>query len=232
MGKKQYDLFVEVLRRFKEAGILKSLVLIGSWCIPFYKEYFKELKNLSPIRTRDMDFLVPLDAKFKKRVNVIELLEDLGFKYEFLGEEGYIRLLHPLLMLEFLVPDLGRGSDKPYKLPDLAINAQRLRFLGMLAEVTIKVNIEGIDVIMPHPVSFALQKLLASKRRSGAKRKEKEDKDKRTALQIIEAMIKEGEAAPIKGVFKSMHRNRQRDVLKVLKEEDAVEVLDVLSDAV
>jgi hypothetical protein len=230
--KKQYDLFLEILRRLKKAGILKSVVLIGSWCIPFYKEYFEELKNISPIRTRDIDFLVLLDAKFKKRANVIELLEDLGFKYEFLGEKGYIRLLHPLLMLEFLVPEFGRESDKPYKLPELGINAQRIRFLGMLADVTIKVDIGGIDVVMPHPVSFALQKLLAGKRRSGAKRKEKEAKDKLVSLQILGAIIEAGEIAPVKGIFKSMHKNRQRDVIKVLKEEGAVEVLHVLSDKV
>jgi len=175
-----------------------------------------------------MDFLVPLDAKFKPKVDVIELLKDLGFRDNFVGQEGYIKLMHSLLILEFLVPELGRGSDKPYKLPDLGINAQRLRFMEILAEDTIQVNFEGIDVILPHPVNFALQKLLICKRRSGANKKEKSEKDKSVAIQILRALNKSGEAAPIKGIFKSLHKNRQKTILQILEEEKEYPLCDLL----
>ena len=143
MDKKQYKLLVEVLRKFQDKGILKSIILIGSWCVPLYKEYFEELKNVSTLRTRDMDFLIPLDAKFKMSVDVVDLLKDLNFKEKFVGKEGYIQLIHAYLTLEFLVPERGRSSDKPYKLTNLGVNAQRLRFMDMLTEDTIQVEIEG-----------------------------------------------------------------------------------------
>jgi len=54
VDKKQYKLLLEVLKRFQNKSILKSIILVGSWCIPLYKEYFKELKNVSTLRTRDM----------------------------------------------------------------------------------------------------------------------------------------------------------------------------------
>lgn len=88
MDKKQYKLLLEVLKRFQDKGILKSIVLIGSWCIPLYKEHYKELENVSTARTRDMDLLVPLNAKFKNKINVYELVKDLGFEEEFFGKGG------------------------------------------------------------------------------------------------------------------------------------------------
>ena len=40
MEKSQYELCVEVLRRLDNAGVLKDVVLVGSWCTLFYKDFF------------------------------------------------------------------------------------------------------------------------------------------------------------------------------------------------
>lgn len=230
MDKKQYKLLLEVLKRFQDKGILKSVILVGSWCIPLYKEYFEELKNVSILRTRDMDFLVPSDAKFKTSVDVVALLKDLDFKKKFVGQEGYIRLVHAYLTLEFLVPEKGRGSDKPYELPELGLNAQRLRFMDILEEETIQVELEGIKIIVPHPVNFALHKLLICTRRSGSNKKEKAEKDKRVAVQILNSLIKAKEIAPIKGIFRALHENRKKEILQTLKTEDTTEILGILQN--
>jgi hypothetical protein len=42
--KSQYDLCIEVLRRLDKAGILKDIVLVGSWCTLFYKKFFSGQK--------------------------------------------------------------------------------------------------------------------------------------------------------------------------------------------
>jgi len=55
--KNQYNLCIEVLKRFENAGIMSNVILIGSWCIPFYKQYFSGVKYISAIKTRDMDIL-------------------------------------------------------------------------------------------------------------------------------------------------------------------------------
>ena len=46
MEKSQYDLCAEVLGRSDKAGILKDIILIGSWCTLFYKEYFGKTKYM------------------------------------------------------------------------------------------------------------------------------------------------------------------------------------------
>jgi hypothetical protein len=81
--KQQYELCVEVLRRLDKAGVLKSLILVGSWCMSFYQEYFKTIKYAPSIRTRDIDFMVSGSIKVKSRVDLAELLKDLGFMVGF-----------------------------------------------------------------------------------------------------------------------------------------------------
>lgn len=224
----QRKLFKEVLKRFQKAGILESVILIGSWCIPLYKKYFEELKTVSPMRTRDMDFLVPLDAKFENKVDIAALLKDLGFKTVFQGQHGYMRLVQPYLILEFLVAEKGRGTEKPYNLSALSVNAQRLRMLDMLTEETIQIEVDGIEIILPHPVLFALHKLTISSRRSGKNKIEKAGKDKKVAIEILNAFAKEKYLAPIKGLFNSLHKNRQKEIISILYKENEEMILNIL----
>jgi hypothetical protein len=128
----QYDLCTEILHRLDREGILKKTILIGSWCLFFYKEYFK-LAEFSPsIRTRDIDILIPIPVKFEQKVDVFELIKDLGFILDFRKPDGYMRFMHPELILEFIVPERGKARAEPFDLPELGINAQPLRFMELL----------------------------------------------------------------------------------------------------
>jgi hypothetical protein len=49
--KNQYKLCLEVLKRLEESGILRDVVLIGSWCISFYKDYFGSVQYPTVIKT-------------------------------------------------------------------------------------------------------------------------------------------------------------------------------------
>lgn len=60
MEKSQYKLCMKTLRCLSDAGVLDELLLIGSWCVPFYKAYFSGITYFTEIRTRDIDFLVPV----------------------------------------------------------------------------------------------------------------------------------------------------------------------------
>ena len=117
MEKNQYELCLEVLRRFNRAGVLRDIMLIGSWCMPFYRDYFSSVTYSSVIRTRDIDFLIPDPRKIHGQTDIPELLKDLGFIVRFSGSKGYIKLEHPDLLIEFLSPEKGRGMDGPVKIP-------------------------------------------------------------------------------------------------------------------
>jgi len=223
--KSQYDLCVEVLRRLDRVGILKDIVLVGSWCTVFYKDFFTSKKYMASLTTRDMDLLIPQPRAIKAKVDIGELLKDLGFIVGFTGSQGYIRLEHPQLIVEFLVPERGKGSDKPYSLPQLGLNAQALRFLEFLSQDTIKSKVGSINVTLPHPANFALHKLVVMGRRHKA---EKQAKDKDAAIKILNALIDTEQSITIKNAFQSMSKRWQGMVKKQLTDITEKRILEAL----
>lgn len=228
MEKKQYELCLEILRRFNKADILKHFILIGSWCVLFYKDYFESNDSIkyTAIKTRDIDFLISAPSKIQVNVDIPALLQDLGFMVIFRGQKGYIQLDHPDLILEFLVPEKGRGTNKPYALPQLKVNAVALRFLNFLTDSTIKVKVENFFVAVPHPANFALHKLIIFQRR---RNEDKAAKDRSSAVEILKALIEKGEAQTIVKIFASVPSKWQAKIIKGLEAAGEREILNILS---
>ena len=57
--------------------------------------------------------------------------------------------MHPELIVEFLVHEKGKGTDRPVKIPPLGVNAQALRYLNFLLENTVTAEYEGILAKVP-----------------------------------------------------------------------------------
>ena len=225
MEKSQYELCVEVLRRLDRVGVLKHVVLVGSWCTLLYREYFPSCAYTPSLKTRGIDLFIPKPQAVDSDTDVAELLKDLGFVVGFTGAQGYIRLEHPQLIVEFLVPEKGRPSDKPYPLPRLRLNAQALRFLDFLAKETITARIDEITVTLPHPVNFALHKLLVLSRRPTP---EKQTRDKEAAMRVLTALITEGQEGIIRSAFDAMPRRWRTIVKRQLTDPLDRRVLDFL----
>jgi len=225
--KSQYDLCIEVLRRLDAAGILQDIVVVGSWCTFFYEGFFGRKRYTSSLTTRDMDLLIPEPRAIKAKADVAELLKDLGFVVGFSGSQGYIRLEHPQLIIEFLVPEKGRGFDKPYPLPQLGVNAQALRFLDYLCENTITSKAGSVTVRLPHPANFALHKLLVISRRAKA---EKQAKDEEAATRILAALIDSNRKDEIRRAFCAMPKKWQGKVRKQLAAVTDEKILKFLQE--
>jgi len=200
-------------------------MLIGSWCLPFYKEHFFGIVYSSAIRTRDIDFLIPDPRKIRGQTDIPALLKDLGFIVSFSGSKGYTKLEHPDLLIEFLSPEKGRGMDGPVKIPQLGVNATALRYLNFLVENKIKVDVENFTVCLPHPVNFALHKLIIFQRRI---KKEKADKDREAATMLLRALIKKGDGKRIKSVFDLIPPLWRKSVLKGLQNVEDKDILRML----
>jgi hypothetical protein len=222
---KKYALCLEVLRRIKKAGILNEIMVIGSWCIYFYRDYFSDVDYSSSIRTRDIDFLIPIPYKSKRKVDITELLKDLGFIVDF-HIKGYIRLLHPELIIEFLVPKKGKGLDKPYPLPQLGVNAQSLRFLDFLVENSMKFKINNLILNLPHPAAFALHKLIISSRRH---KEDKRIKEREEAIRILNYLVSKGEKEKIKELFDSMPKKWRAKVFRVLETSEQRDLINMIT---
>jgi len=156
------------------------------------------------------------------------LLKDLGFIVGFKGSKGDIILRHPDLMVEFLVVEKGKGSDKPYPLAQLGINAIGLRFLSFLTLNTIRVKVDKMELILPHPANFALHKLIVAQRR---KNKDKKEKDHAAALNVIKALIKKKESKKLRKAFNSVPVKWQGKIVKELKAVTEDEIVQMLRGA-
>lgn len=225
MDKRQYNICLEVLRRLDGSGILPKLVIIGSWCLPLYRDFYFCDHVVSTLRTRDIDFLVSRDIKFNNKVDLPTLLEDLGFILDHSYPEGYMKLIHPELIIEFLVPETGRGTTKPYPLPELSMNAQRLRFLELLESDRIIVDFNGLKVTLPHPVNFGLHKIIVSSRRKNA---EKKAKDIEAGLEVLRLCVDNTDEQKLIELFKNISEKQRKKVIKTLEDNKAEDILRCL----
>jgi hypothetical protein len=147
----------------------------------------------------------------------------LGFIPILKGAKGCIKLVHPDLILEFLVPERGKGIEGPYPLPKLGINATTLRFLSFLSENTVKVKIEELSLTLPHPANFGLHKLIVSERRD---KEDKAMKDRKIALEVLKTLVAKGRKDEIFNVFQSAPRGWQEKIVKCLRESGEKEIVD------
>lgn len=219
------ELCLEVLRRLDKAGVLQEIILVGSWCAYFYPDYFGKQTRLSPLRTRDIDFLIPTPPKIKGEVHMIELLKDLGFIPDWQGD-GFLRLSHPELIIDFLVAQRGKGTDKPYNVKALGIKAQPLRFVSLLSDDTIVVKSHGLSLTLPHPANFALQKLIISGRRPN---KDKATKDRLQAVEVLRVLVERGEGDGIRTKFQKLPIGWRKAVLDGLKAADAEDLRSLVA---
>lgn len=209
----QQRLVCRLFRSLEGAGVLNHVVLIGSWCLLAYKHYFTGVPFEPGIRTRDIDLLVPTPLRLTQPVDIEQVLGPLGFVLRRGGDKGYMQFVHAELMLEFIVPERGRGSEKPYDLRALGINAQPLRYMDFLCKDVLQLPFGGLDVSVPHPARFALLKLIVSGRRQ---KPVKRENDLRQAEQVIRALVVSGQQEKLREVFAAMPKKWQGDVRRAL----------------
>ena len=182
----QFDVLLDLLRKFDREGILRNMMLIGSWCLFFYRSALWENSNLPVIRTLDADFLIPNPSSLKRDVDVSAILKEMGFVPTFYRSSDWIVYDHPELRVEFLIPELGKGHDKAQEIKKLHVKAQRLRYLNLLAEHPRSVSYGGLSLCVPEPAAFALHKLIVSSRRTNEL---KRGKDLDSAIALLDYIL-------------------------------------------
>ena len=140
MEKNQYDLMVNILNKLNEAGVLSEITIVGSWCQWFYQNHlFDTSSSFSVFRTRDIDFMINDQPNLRIDANIPELLKELGF-IEGRDSDGYYRLEHPDLIVEFLLPNNRKGTTH---LSELNIVASSSRMLKIFQDDIITIDMEN-----------------------------------------------------------------------------------------
>lgn len=197
-----------ILRVFDRHGLWESGVeLIGSWCFYLYQRHLGVRPY--PLKTQDIDFLLPYPYRGRAKINLVEELEGLGFRHDF-RPDGSLYLWNAELRIEFMVPERGRGMEKAASVPSLGLRAIPLRFMDILLEHPIPVVEDGIQVSVPDPAAFCLHKLLIASRR---RRPESREKDFQQALATAAAVKPE----VLRKLYLSFPKSWQKTVIQNLQ---------------
>ncbi|PCI38042.1 MAG: hypothetical protein COB53_05320 [Elusimicrobia bacterium] len=166
------DLFRKILKLFDALGLWENGVeLVGSWSFLLYQRHLG-VRPL-PLRTQDVDFLLPWPYSNKRNVDMKSALEPLGFRIA-IAANGTTSFTHPELKLEFLVPEHGKGGMDYREIKPLGVKAIPLRFMDMLLKNSIMLKEGGVKVRVPLPLNYCLHKLMIAQRRIKADKKEKD----------------------------------------------------------
>ncbi len=167
---------------------LTHLVIVGGWAHRLHRFHpLATSQEYQPLRTRDVDLAFSLNAPLEGDLR--DALKQAGFKEELSGEDTppvthyYLGEEDAGFYAEFLTVKQGSGLKRDGK-PDLTVSkagitAQKLRHLELLLEAPWKVQIGGetevpveghVELVVPNPVSFIVQKLLIHKHRDDDKK--------------------------------------------------------------
>lgn len=213
------EIVEKVLRVFHDNNIFnEGIELIGSWCFQLYQRHLGA--KSFPLRTQDIDFLIPHPYRGREHKGFINQLEQLGFTCDF-DNDGSLYLWNSELKIEFIIPQKGRGIERTIKIKELGISAIPLRYVSILLDNPITVKEGDINILIPNPVNFCIHKLIIASRR---KKIEKSLKDLQQAIST--SVITDSQE--MKKVFDSLPKKWKQAILLML--ERAKEELPLLID--
>ncbi len=157
---------------------LPDVVIAGGWVPLIYYHYLLSDKKREPLRTKDIDIVVPEHLKKRRNKTVDAILREAGFKMCFksrhtppvISYEGTIGEFE--VEIEFLTHLRGAGKDQVAVVQE-GLHAQQLRFIIVLLENSINIEIDDfklkgnelLRVRVPSPGAFVFQKGLTFVRR-------------------------------------------------------------------
>ncbi len=134
----------EILTVLNDEGVLKDIILIGSWCLLFYKHIFAEFEPT--VRTSDIDFFVPNPKAIKEKDGLIKSLkcinydivrDSLTYKSTFISPNGF--------EIEFLTK-LNRNQLVCVELGNTHIYAESLSYVDIFAGNYFEVTYNNMEI--------------------------------------------------------------------------------------
>lgn len=151
-----------LLEMLSSVGFFEESMLIGSWVMPLYREFFDVTYVL---RTMDIDFAVQLLKGGKSnRMDLQELIVSGGFT-PFFTQSGLQKFTRDGFTIEFIVHRRGGRDEDSVFVRNWNITAVPLPFVNMLTGFPFLAEFPGYKVRAPIPEAFFLHKLITSTRR-------------------------------------------------------------------
>ena len=214
---KAEELVLGILKSLHDADVLSEMMLIGSWCLPFYKKFFNNSPLIPLLRTTDIDFMIRTTTGLQKKVDVSQLLVSLGFSEHYDYVDNIIKYVHPDLEIDFVTPRIGMRKSHPSYISNLKISAQPLRYLTLLQAYPLVTEFHEIPVIFPEPAAYVIQKFLISDRRKAPAKKHK---DLNLAVDIGRFLLADAvQKKRLDNIVREMIPAWRKKLLRVMKTE-------------
>jgi len=176
--------FIEILTQLQDAGALRRLILVGSWCLLVYKHVYDNAPEIPALRTTDLDFLVREPNVNIPKINIPDVLEKLGFEPLNDLASGLTKYEREDLEIEFLVTKM-RNGDSVVKVPHLTLSAQMLAYMDIASKYSQQVSFNEISLNVPEISAFVLHKILVQPLRNDDAKKEKDAATIRSLSDLI-----------------------------------------------
>lgn len=182
----QQDDFLRFIKLLSDNGVLKHVILIGSWVEFLYRETGRLLGFESNIRTLDIDFLVKNLRRPMPPSNIAGLAREAGYYVESDCLDGTTRILDKSgLEIEFLINKKGQGIEETLR-TNIGVTAQAMRHMEIILNNVETIEYLGFCIEVPSPEAYAIHKMVIN-----GKRKEKTEKDRQAIINIWNHLDKE-----------------------------------------
>lgn len=91
----KFEILYTILKDLQDAGVLKHVVLVGSWCQEFYRHHFENSFEIPTTRTMDADILIPRRKNPKKKAKDIDTVK--GMFLFFRDKPHHLNRLHQVI---------------------------------------------------------------------------------------------------------------------------------------
>ncbi len=215
MRKEQEEAFWQTIKAFDEIGLLRHVMIIGSWAEYLFPPLFKT-DFMPNLRTRDVDFFYRNINIPKEKINVVQKLKSIGYVYD--EVDGISRFYkEDLLELEFLTRVLGAGTDGKVNIKPLGITSEGLRAINILSDFAREIEATATDgenytLIIPEPSAYVIQKILTNPDREP---REKRAKD---IAAVKELLYHIGKSTEHKIKFSEVYKRLSAKQLKIIKQ--------------
>jgi len=189
----------KLMQELSSSGLIAEFgILVGSLAFSAYSGVLGTLFNRVALKTNDIDIVNDTNVKVAvdKIVDIRVILKNSGI--DFHEVPGFSKNTLPTffsgkggLRLDLLTPDVGKAGNKIFKGIKGAA-AQALPYLDFLIKEPIQTVLicpkGGIPVKVPHPVRFAIHKMVTSRLRPAVETNKKE-KDLLQAGLLIPVLV-------------------------------------------
>jgi hypothetical protein len=206
----KFEILYTILKDLQNSGVLKHVVLVGSWCQEFYRHHYEDSFQIPATRTMDADILIPRRIKVEKPVDLFEVFEKRGFVPQIHYESCFAKFIHRELTFEFLTDAGAKPEESQRRFKDLNIVAQELHFMNIPLAHYMTVQYKDITLNIPELEAFALHKLIVSLRRKNPEKKEKDIKTAKGIFQFFKG--KEQHVRRLKQIIDEMPKGWKKKI--------------------